>query len=324
MRRWTARDISDEGERVSHLQPDFLYFAHLSIYHYALPLVQGAAVLDVGCGSGYGAAYLARHGAASVLGVDVSESAIAFSQEHFAAPNLRFRTWPAERIGELEGERADVVFSSNALEHVTGVGRFLQGAWRRLRPEGTMMIAVPPITNDQLLYENLVNRYHVNLWSPRQWESTIARYFEHVQPVLHGVRAIGSGPIPEDLAGGPVDERTFVFAKATLDDFYRTPSLTAIFVAERPRLDGVPGEESPVAFVDDSFSRPQGQIDPELAYRLRRFAPSLRTRVTNRLARAYAVWRTGGLAAVASKGRAALERRGTRRTTLPAPGKRSC
>jgi predicted nicotinamide N-methyase len=66
-----AQALMNRGERVSHLWPDDCYYAHLSLYHFALPFVQGKTVLDAGSGGGYGAAYLAEHGASSVIAVDV-------------------------------------------------------------------------------------------------------------------------------------------------------------------------------------------------------------------------------------------------------------
>ena len=40
--------ISDGGERVLHLYPNDCYFAHLSIYRFALDLCRGRTVLDAG------------------------------------------------------------------------------------------------------------------------------------------------------------------------------------------------------------------------------------------------------------------------------------
>ncbi|NJK81137.1 MAG: class I SAM-dependent methyltransferase [Chloroflexaceae bacterium] len=37
----TLDDVTDDGERVTHLRPDAYYYAHLSIYHFALPFCQG-------------------------------------------------------------------------------------------------------------------------------------------------------------------------------------------------------------------------------------------------------------------------------------------
>ena len=54
------------------------------------------------------------------------------------------------------------------------------------------------------------------------------------------------------------------------DDIYAVNPLTAIFVARSPRSDDdLPPAASPLTFVDDSFSREPGYIDPELERRLK-------------------------------------------------------
>jgi hypothetical protein len=64
--------------------------------------------------------------------------------------------------------------------------------------------------------------------------------------------------------------------------------LTAIFVARKPRgAAEVPGSDVPLAFVDESFTRPQGYIEPALRQKLKKYfdmpAPPyiLPTRATN-------------------------------------------
>jgi hypothetical protein len=48
--------------------------------------------------------------------------------------------------------------------------------------------------------------------------------------------------------------------------------LTAIFVARKPRVAAkVPGSDAPLAFVDESFTRPQGYIEPALRQKLKRY-----------------------------------------------------
>src|SRR5258708_7543722 len=85
-----AGEISDGGERVSHLVKDPVYYGHLSIYDFATRFCRDAVVLDAGCGAGYGAARLADAGARRGYGIDVSAKAIAFSRHHFRRPNLEF------------------------------------------------------------------------------------------------------------------------------------------------------------------------------------------------------------------------------------------
>src|SRR5262249_5774562 len=99
---WTLEGVSDGRERVTHLFPNDCYVAHLSLYAFARPLVQGATVLDAGSGAGYGAAYLADHGARTVLAIDASAKAVAFSRHHFSRPNLRYEVMDLGRLGGLE------------------------------------------------------------------------------------------------------------------------------------------------------------------------------------------------------------------------------
>lgn len=108
-----AATIASSGERVSHLSRDHVYYAHLSIYRHASDLCRGARVLDAGSGAGYGAAYLAGAGADSVLGVDASERAVAFSQHHFRRPNLAFQTASLDLLPEYGPGAFDVIFGSN-------------------------------------------------------------------------------------------------------------------------------------------------------------------------------------------------------------------
>jgi len=76
---------------------------HLEIVRALLP--QGAAVLDIGCGTGEEALALVREGY-SVLGVDISAAMVRQAQTKAAAYGLRrglvFRTMPAGKLSTLD------------------------------------------------------------------------------------------------------------------------------------------------------------------------------------------------------------------------------
>ena len=266
-------DISDQGERVSHLQRDAVYFAHLSIYDFAARFCREALVLDAGSGSGYGSAYLAGQGAQHVWGIDASPKATAFSRYHFRQANLTFQEMSLEHIRGFPPQHFDLIFSSNTLEHVQNVVAFLTTAHRLLKPGGTLLVAVPPITDDRLQYLNLINRYHVNIWSPRQWAYVLGVYFEDIRPVAHGVVTAGADLKPEHFTlASNLTEKSFVFTPGAIDDLYRTFTLTAIFVAQKPRPESqVTAADAPLRFVDESFTRSQGYIDPDLRRRLKKY-----------------------------------------------------
>jgi 2-polyprenyl-3-methyl-5-hydroxy-6-metoxy-1,4-benzoquinol methylase len=253
---WDLGDVTDDGERVTHLYPNDCYFAHLSLYRFALPLCRGGDVLDAGSGTGYGAAYLAENGARSVVGIDLSAKAIAFSRYHFRQSNLQYKMMDLEQLRGLMAEGFDLIFSSNVLEHLVDVPRFLRAAHRLLKADGVAVFVMPPITSPELRAADLQNPYHLNSWSPRQWQHVISQYFADVRPYTHNCSSVG---YPLDFANTPqqarIDERDFVFEPVKIDGL--AYSLSALFVARHPRAEGdlpVPG--APIAFVDDSFSRP--------------------------------------------------------------------
>jgi 2-polyprenyl-3-methyl-5-hydroxy-6-metoxy-1,4-benzoquinol methylase len=269
----SIQEISDNGERVSHLNRDCVYYAHLSIYDFAMQFCKDAHVLDAGSGAGYGAAYLADAGAQYVWGIDASAKAIEFSRYHFQRPNLAFQEMNLQHIQGFSPEQFDFIFSSNTLEHVPGVEGFLRKAWSLLKPTGTMLIAIPPITDDRLLYLNVINPYHINIWTPRQWASVLGMFFDEIQPVLHGVEKLGVDFKPEHFTpASTLTEKSFVFAPCKIENMYTMFTLTAIFMIRKPRLETqVPAIDMPLAYIDESFTRSEGHIDPALRQRLKKY-----------------------------------------------------
>jgi SAM-dependent methyltransferase len=63
----------------------------LPLYAYLEPLLAGRRVLELGSGTGEGAAYLATHGAAEVTAIDTDGAAVERARARHAAPNVSFR-----------------------------------------------------------------------------------------------------------------------------------------------------------------------------------------------------------------------------------------
>jgi 2-polyprenyl-3-methyl-5-hydroxy-6-metoxy-1,4-benzoquinol methylase/uncharacterized protein YbaR (Trm112 family) len=294
---WTLDDVVNNGERVTHLFPNDCYYAHLSIYHFALSFVRDALVLDAGSGTGYGAAYLADHGARFVYGVDLGAKAIAFSRHYFPRTNLQFQEMNLERISGFPHHQFDVVFCSNALEHIAHPGTFFRSVWQLLKPEGLLLTTVPPIVNAELRAQNLANPHHLNIWSPRQWLHVLRQYFEDVQVYQHWFEKPG---IQLDFTNTPTEtvvrETDFTFTPITLEQLYHVPTIGAIFVARKPVAQSqLPFPGRRVTFVDDSFTR------SHLAARLRHWQ-TLPARVRETV-------RRQGIVAAGQKSKASVLRR---------------
>jgi ubiquinone/menaquinone biosynthesis C-methylase UbiE len=116
----------------------------LQLYHHVATGVSlaGKCVLEVGCGRGGGASYIARHlHPREMVGVDIVAPAIGFAQRHYAAQNnLRFEVADAHRL-PFEDDSFDAVVNIESAQHYRDVGRFLSEVRRVLKPGGHLLIA---------------------------------------------------------------------------------------------------------------------------------------------------------------------------------------
>ena len=103
----------------------------------------GARVLDVGCGLGGSALWLARHLGCSVLGITISPVQVAMARERARAEGLAervcFAVMDANRL-ELPLEGFDAVWIIECSEHLADKRRFIETCARLLRPGGVFAL----------------------------------------------------------------------------------------------------------------------------------------------------------------------------------------
>lgn len=99
-------------------------------------------ILDFGCGDGRLGVELAEAGR-WVLGVDLSERAIAFAQAF--AVGLDRCIFRVENIQKVPERDFDLAIAMEVLEHLPeeSIHDVLQALWERLRPGGTLVVSVP-------------------------------------------------------------------------------------------------------------------------------------------------------------------------------------
>jgi ubiquinone/menaquinone biosynthesis C-methylase UbiE len=96
----------------------------------------GKDVVDVGCGRGGGAAFLAtRYKPASLIGIDLSPVAVARCRAAYQASGLCFAVGRAEALA-LAANCADVVVNVESSHCYADMARFLREVVRVLRPGG--------------------------------------------------------------------------------------------------------------------------------------------------------------------------------------------
>jgi tocopherol O-methyltransferase len=104
---------------------------------------QGSGVLDVGCGLGGSARWLARRLGCSVLGITLSSvqarMAAQLTQKQRLADRVRFEVMDAREL-ELPGKTFDVVWVVECSEHLPDKARFLCDCFRLLKPGGCLAL----------------------------------------------------------------------------------------------------------------------------------------------------------------------------------------
>ncbi len=106
-------------------------------------ITQDTAALDIACGHGSGSKSLIDQGCKSVVGVDVSQSAIDQCQEKFRDDTrLTFQCGDALDI-QFEPEQFDLIVTIHTMEHVRDDYAFLEKLQSWLKPGGTIVLEVP-------------------------------------------------------------------------------------------------------------------------------------------------------------------------------------
>ena len=105
-----------------------------------LPDFSGKRVLDLGCGYGWHCGYAAGHGAAYVLGTDLSERMLETARIKNSAPAIQYRRSAMEDLAFPEGS-FDVVLSSLALHYVRDYEPLVENIFRWLTPGGAFVFS---------------------------------------------------------------------------------------------------------------------------------------------------------------------------------------
>ncbi len=157
---------------------------HLVRYRWALEILRSrpafASLLDLGCGSGYGA-YLLAQGLAQteVRGVDYDPLAIAVARQRFSVPNLSFATGDPTDWNQSIGDRLlDVVTCFDVLEHVKHRELLLEGVVQHLSRAGWLLFSTPCASNRNELRPG---------WEHHQVEYSTASLYDLLRRYFHVV-----------------------------------------------------------------------------------------------------------------------------------------
>lgn len=135
--------FGERPEAVERIAPGFfssgLEVQHLARYEWAARWVKDRVVLDIACGTGYGAVILREAGARLVVSVDLSHEALRFGLPRYALLPMRADA----HVLPLRSAFLDTVVSIETLEHLADPLGFAKELSRLLRAGGELLLSTP-------------------------------------------------------------------------------------------------------------------------------------------------------------------------------------
>jgi len=104
-----------------------------------IPFTKGQRFLDVGCNAGFGVAAALQLGL-DAYGIDIDRESIEAAKSWL--PEDRFDVSSAEQYA-ASGKKADIIYSSEVIEHMIDPGSFVAALSRILEPGGRLYLTCP-------------------------------------------------------------------------------------------------------------------------------------------------------------------------------------
>ena len=197
--------------------------------------ISGARVLEIGCGRGGFAAWLATQGAREIVGADFSavavRKAVALARGRGLA-NVRFAVADLCALGCAEGA-FDVVISCETIEHVADPARGVAELARVLRPGGRLYLTTPNylgLMGIYRIYRTLSGRPYTEVGQPINTVTLLPRTCAWVYNA--GLRIVVTDGAGHYL---PWPRRQPIEFKRLDRHALRWTALHSLVVAEKPR-----------------------------------------------------------------------------------------
>ncbi len=166
------------------------YAQHLKPYEFIIDKAEGKKILEIGCGDGYGAAYLSSK-AAEVYAVDYEEEIILKAKDKYRNNNLSFQSMDATSLKFDEGY-FDLVCSFQVIEHIPEdkILKYLMEVKRVLNNNGSFYLSTLNIENSMKSPANYKkNLAHVKEFNLCQIREELLKVFPAV--LCYGLHLTG-------------------------------------------------------------------------------------------------------------------------------------
>ncbi|HET6728715.1 MAG TPA: class I SAM-dependent methyltransferase [Jiangellaceae bacterium] len=223
MRYQRAPSLRLTGERTVPGLPheNYWFRRHEAAYVALAPLCERAAVLEAGCGAGYGAAVALEAGASTVVALDYDADAVEHTHGIYGVPAVRGNLVALP----FAAGSFDVVLSLQTLEHLWDQRTFLTECARVLRPGGRLALTTP----NRLTFPP-GNPFHAHELDATELTALVGTgpfRIETLDGLRHTDRIVAfeaghgdfvAAQLATEPAGRPADLTAFV-AAVTVDDF---------------------------------------------------------------------------------------------------------
>ncbi|MGV0791776.1 class I SAM-dependent methyltransferase [Mycolicibacterium sp. XJ1819] len=185
----TTPDLPLTGERTvpGLAEENYWFRRHEVVYRRLADRCADRAVLEAGCGEGYGAdliADVARH----VIGLDYDEATVAHVRARY--PRIEMRHGNLAEL-PLEDGAVDAVVNFQVIEHLWDQPQFVEECFRVLRPDGQLMMSTPNRITFSPGRDTPVNPFHtreLNATELTELLTTAGFCVETMLGVFHGPR----------------------------------------------------------------------------------------------------------------------------------------
>lgn len=188
-----------------------------------------AAVLDIGCGNGYGSVTLAKAGYI-VTGIDLSERLLQKAKKHTEEITWKQMDLEADKQSLLKDIQAIICFE--ILEHIENPETILKSCYQSLTENGLLFISVPNERYEPKKKGIAKNRFHKQLFSSERLRAMVKEAGFTILSQLGQPRANASYH----------DHKKWVSTLSTLTSY--VPRLLPLFSSQIAAVEDDPQEKS--------------------------------------------------------------------------------
>jgi 2-polyprenyl-3-methyl-5-hydroxy-6-metoxy-1,4-benzoquinol methylase len=230
------------GERIvpqaDNCEPNFasrMYQEHIARYLFASQIVADKAVIDIGCGVGYGSQRLGELGAASVQAFDLSEDAIRHARIHYAHPNVRYEVANAESF--TIDRKFDVAVCFELIEHVRNPRAVMTNIKKALGDDGILVMSTPRALEQKRTH------FHEHEFGLEEYVELIRQFFGEVEIYMENNHF--SSLVTK---GVPAELQKIICLKDQFD-----PAMADVFIAVARSSGPLPAMKPALALDNDAY-----------------------------------------------------------------------